>query len=49
VSAYDRDDVPVAEGNLAVQHRERFGAVAVDDAGPDRVDRGAVGAALVWI
>ena len=37
------DDVPVAERDVAVEHRERLRAVAVDDAGADGVDRGAVG------
>ena len=38
-----RDDVPVAERNVAVEHGEGLGAVEVDDTGADCVDRGAVG------
>ena len=43
VVADGRDDVPVAEGDVAVEHGERLGAVAVDDAGADGVDGGVVG------
>ena len=37
------DDVPVAEGDLAVEDGDRLGTVAVDAAGADGVDGGVVG------
>jgi len=46
VVLYGGNDVPVAERNVAVEDGECLGAMAVDAAGADCVDRGAVGAAI---
>ena len=40
--AHGRDDVPVAEGEIAVGDRQRPAALEMHNTGPDRIDRGAV-------